>query len=341
MNDVLSRTTQVRRSSVAATSPLAPPEISVPELTQPSPSGSGNRRCEGVLRAIRRTDIATIQPGRAVMRCASGGEQTPDAIVALMAGRAISGAAVHPASVGPAGDAVCASPAGAIARAVWERACRGQRSPRAPRNQFRCTPRIRPVRHRGGPTEVCCRVSAAARDRALSERLVAGDEQALRDAYREFSPAVLGLATRVIANESIAEEVLQEVFVRLWEQPERFDPTRGPLRAYLLAMTHSRAVERVRSEESLRRRHELAQREALREPPVESPERVLVDKDVSAAIRSALADAPREPACADRDGVLRGHVVPTGRGRPRRAGRNREVPHPRRHAEAAHRVAVR
>ncbi len=135
-------------------------------------------------------------------------------------------------------------------------------------------------------------MSAAARDRALSERLVAGDEQALRDAYREFSPAVLGLATRVIANESIAEEVLQEVFVRLWEQPERFDPTRGPLRAYLLAMTHSRAVERVRSEESLRRRHELAQREALREPPVESPERVLVDKDVSAAIRSALADLP-------------------------------------------------
>ena len=141
------------------------------------------------------------------MRCASGGEQTPDAIVALMAGRAISGAAVHPASVGPAGDAVCASPAGAIARAVWQRACRGQRSPRAPRNQFRCTPRIRPV------ATVAARRRSAVACPPLPEtvrcpqRLVAGDEQALRDAYREFSPAVLGLATRVIANESIAEEV--------------------------------------------------------------------------------------------------------------------------------------
>jgi RNA polymerase sigma-70 factor (ECF subfamily) len=131
-----------------------------------------------------------------------------------------------------------------------------------------------------------------ARDRAWAERLVAGDEQALREVYREFSPAVYGLAARVIANESIAEEVVQEVFVRLWERPERFDAARGPLRAYLLAMTHSRAVERVRSEDSLRRRHEIAQREALREPPVENPEHVLVDKDVSAAVRTALAALP-------------------------------------------------
>jgi RNA polymerase sigma-70 factor (ECF subfamily) len=135
-------------------------------------------------------------------------------------------------------------------------------------------------------------VTVQARDRAWAERLVAGDEQALREAYREFSPAVFGLAMRVIANEAIAEEVAQEVFVRLWERPERYDPSRGPLRAYLLAMTHSRAVERVRSEDSLRRRHEFAQREALREPPVENPEHVLIDKDVSAAVRTALATLP-------------------------------------------------
>jgi RNA polymerase sigma-70 factor (ECF subfamily) len=135
-------------------------------------------------------------------------------------------------------------------------------------------------------------VTGQARDRAWAERLVAGDEHALREVYREFAPAVYGLALRVIANESIAEEVVQEVFVRLWERPERFDATRGPLRAYLLAMTHSRAVERVRSEDSLRRRHEFAQREALREPPVEDPEHMLVDKDVSSAIRKALAALP-------------------------------------------------
>jgi RNA polymerase sigma-70 factor (ECF subfamily) len=140
--------------------------------------------------------------------------------------------------------------------------------------------------------EVGSRVTAPARDHDLAARLVAGDEHALREAYREFSPSVYGLAVRVIANEAIAEEVVQEVFVRLWQHPDRFDATRGPLRAYLLAMTHSRAVERVRAEDSLRRRHELAQREALREPAVVNPEHLLVDKDVGAAVRNALAQLP-------------------------------------------------
>jgi RNA polymerase sigma-70 factor (ECF subfamily) len=173
------------------------------------------------------------------------------------------------------------------ARALAARRCTRRRE-----GARAATPRIRPFVHAGVPTEVWARVTVQARDLAWAERLVAGDEQALREAYREFSPAVLGLAMRVIANEAIAEEVAQEVFVRLWERPERYDPTRGPLRAYLLAMTHSRAVERVRSEDSLRRRHEFAQREALREPPVENPEHVLVDKDVSAAVRTALATLP-------------------------------------------------
>jgi RNA polymerase sigma-70 factor (ECF subfamily) len=129
------------------------------------------------------------------------------------------------------------------------------------------------------------------RERPLVERLVAGDEEALREIYHRHSPAVFGLAMRVLANESLAEDVTQDVFVRLWQQPDRFDPDRGQLRAYLLAMAHSRAVERVRSEESLRRRH----RTVAEEPQITTapdPEHLALEADAGAAIRKALAELP-------------------------------------------------
>lgn len=131
-----------------------------------------------------------------------------------------------------------------------------------------------------------------ARDRAVAERLVAGDESALREVYRDCAGAVFALALRVTGNAAIAEDVTQDVFVRLWEQPDRYEPARAPLRAYLLAMTHSRAVERVRSEDSLRRRHESAHRESQFMPAAADPQHVVVGHDVGAAVREALASLP-------------------------------------------------
>ena len=55
---------------------------------------------------------------------------------------------------------------------------------------------------------------------------------------------------------SAAEEVIQEVFLRLWHRPEKFDPERGSLRSFLLAQAHGRAVDLLRAESSRRRREE-------------------------------------------------------------------------------------
>jgi RNA polymerase sigma-70 factor (ECF subfamily) len=135
------------------------------------------------------------------------------------------------------------------------------------------------------------RLSENTRDRDLAARLVAGDEAALREVYRDHVAAVNGLAVRVLSNEALAEEVVQDVFVRLWEQPDRFDPERGRLRAFLLSMTHSRAVERVRLEESLRRRHTAAGREPVE--VADDPAALTESHDVEHAVRAALADLPR------------------------------------------------
>ena len=130
-------------------------------------------------------------------------------------------------------------------------------------------------------------------DRAWSQRLVAGDEAALREAYREHSAAVLALAVRVLGTAALAEDVMQDVFVRLWEHPDRFDPARGRLRSYLLAMTHSRAVERLRAEDSQRRRIEAAKRQPV-DPAASDPAHELTTQDTGVAVRRVLAELPRD-----------------------------------------------
>ena len=56
------------------------------------------------------------------------------------------------------------------------------------------------------------------------------------------------MARRVLGDEARAEDVTQEVFVYVWEQPHRFDPARGSLRSWLGLLAHHRSVDRVRSD---------------------------------------------------------------------------------------------
>lgn len=83
-------------------------------------------------------------------------------------------------------------------------------------------------------------------DAGLMARVAVGDERALQLVYERYSPLVYGLARRVTASTAHAEEITQEVFVYLWQNPERFDAGRGTLRAFLGALTHRRAVDEVR-----------------------------------------------------------------------------------------------
>jgi RNA polymerase sigma-70 factor, ECF subfamily len=85
-------------------------------------------------------------------------------------------------------------------------------------------------------------------DVRLIARISAGDDLALSCAYDRYAGLVYGLARRVTGSAAMAEELTQEVFVFLWQHPGRFDASRGTLRAFLGAVTHRRAVDRVRSE---------------------------------------------------------------------------------------------
>jgi RNA polymerase sigma-70 factor, ECF subfamily len=95
-----------------------------------------------------------------------------------------------------------------------------------------------------------------ASDAALVVSIGRYHEDALAEVYRRHAGAVFALARRLLADRTLAEEVVQEVFLRLWNDPDRFDPDRGSLRSYLLAQCHGRSVDLIRSESSRRRREE-------------------------------------------------------------------------------------
>src|ERR1700677_43413 len=110
-------------------------------------------------------------------------------------------------------------------------------------------PQPRGRRIRGGMEDL-----GEASDAQLVTLVARYDEIALAEIYRRHGGAVFGLARRVLNNQTEAEDVTQEIFLRLWNQPERFDPARGTLRSFLLTQAHARAVDVIRSLNASRRR---------------------------------------------------------------------------------------
>ena len=107
----------------------------------------------------------------------------------------------------------------------------------------------------GTPERSISRWSHAS-DQELADAIIDRSEAVLGEAYRRHSAAVYGLAKRVIRNQALAEDVVQEVFLRLWNHPEKFDASRGSIRSFLLAHTHGRSVDIIRSETSRRNRED-------------------------------------------------------------------------------------
>ncbi len=80
---------------------------------------------------------------------------------------------------------------------------------------------------------------------------------AFSNLYDELSPMVYGLALRVIRNPALTEEVTQEVFLEIWNNATGFKPEKGSAKSWIATMTHRRAVDRVRSEQSARNREKV------------------------------------------------------------------------------------
>jgi RNA polymerase sigma factor (sigma-70 family) len=91
-------------------------------------------------------------------------------------------------------------------------------------------------------------------DNELVRRVGDADGAALAELYQRFSRQCYALARRICVDQGWAQDVVQEVFLTLWRDPTRFDPSRGVFATWLLTLIHHRAVDAVRKESTLRRR---------------------------------------------------------------------------------------
>lgn len=92
---------------------------------------------------------------------------------------------------------------------------------------------------------------------AIDDLLVAvgrGDRHAFAQLYDELAPTVVGLARSVVRDPDLAAEVAQDVFLEVWRIANRFDAGRGSARTWVTTITHRRAIDRVRREQSERDR---------------------------------------------------------------------------------------
>jgi len=132
--------------------------------------------------------------------------------------------------------------------------------------------------------------NAAHPDAALAEAFRRGEDDALRQLYDRFGGAVFHLANRSLSSGADAEDVTQATFVAAWVGRETFDPDRGSLLGWLLAIARRKTVDRVRA---AARDHRLA--DAVRALPEPPPTEVAPDRVVDRlVVADELANLPAD-----------------------------------------------
>ncbi|HVO31304.1 MAG TPA: sigma-70 family RNA polymerase sigma factor [bacterium] len=131
---------------------------------------------------------------------------------------------------------------------------------------------------------------ADADDAELLHRAARGEAAALLALYDRHGGLVLALAQRILGNRDEAEEVMQEAFVRAWQEAESYDPSRAGFRAWICTIARNRALDLLRRRATADR---VATASADPAPePVASPESDVADARERERVRAALAALP-------------------------------------------------
>jgi RNA polymerase sigma-70 factor (ECF subfamily) len=129
-------------------------------------------------------------------------------------------------------------------------------------------------------------------ERDLMRQLVAGEEDAIRTIYARFGRSVYTVGLRLLGSNEEAEELTQDVFLAAWRKGARFDPVRGRLSTWLMAIAHNMAVDRLRHTRGVGR-PSLVLMDQVPEPPPVDEEDAMVERDRAVRALAALSPAER------------------------------------------------
>ncbi len=141
---------------------------------------------------------------------------------------------------------------------------------------------------RGGPREY-----SQLDDETLVQLLVQQDVRALEALYSRYSRPIFSLALKILGDREVVEEVVQEVFLRLWTRAFGYDPQRGKLLSWLLTITHHRAIDELRRRRSQPEVDGLHEQLAAIEETEADPSKALAHVEEREVVQQALAQLPQ------------------------------------------------
>jgi RNA polymerase sigma-70 factor (ECF subfamily) len=129
-------------------------------------------------------------------------------------------------------------------------------------------------------------------DKAALERMARGNHEALGELYDRHARAIYSLALRILQDQGEAEDIVQDVFSQAWRQAARYDEARGNVAAWLLNVTRSRAIDRLRSRRA--RPDQRGEDQVPADIAAEAPaaDVLLLSAEQVARVRAALAMLP-------------------------------------------------
>lgn len=124
----------------------------------------------------------------------------------------------------------------------------------------------------------------------LVQRLRDHDERAFATLYDRYAPSVHGLARTILRDSSLAQEATHDVFLRLWQRPETYDPSRGPFAPWLLRVTRNRSIDLLRRQREQPFAGDDAEAIGWVLDPAPDPADQAVTLVIRAQVREALAE---------------------------------------------------